>query len=429
MTRMQRRVLVTSVVVIAGGGIAWAAFSRRGDARDEQAPGGVASGSMAGMEMSTGGNGSVTLSGDQMRKFSVALGTVERRMLEDAVRTVGSVTLDETRVTQVAPRIGGFIERLYVDFTGQPVRRGQPLLDIYSPELLAAQQELLLAAQLEANIGQSSVPGVPANTTNLVAAARRRFALWDVSDAQVNEVLRTGRTRRTMTLFAPASGIVTEKKVVRGQSVVPGEHMYTIVDLSHVWVEAEIREADIARVRVGSGADVEVTGLPGRTFKGRVEYVASTVQGDSRTVRARVAVANGEGVLKPGMYATVRLLTPTRMALTVPSSAILRTGERALVFVDMGGGKLMPHEIEAGRVAGDYTEVLSGVEAGQRVVTSAQFLLDSESNLAEIMKGMLGMGSGGGGKPASDAAGMSDKGADLKGMPGMSQPASSPKPR
>ncbi len=429
MTVMQRRVLIAGVILIAGGGIAWAVFSSRGDARGEQAPGGAASGGMAGMDMSGGGNGSVTLSGDQMRTFSVALGIVERRMLEDAVRTVGSVTIDETRVAQVATRVGGFIERLYVDFTGQPVRRGQPLLDIYSPELLAAQQELLLAAQLEANIGHSPVPGVPVNATNLVAAAKRRFALWDVSDAQVNEVLRTGRTRRTMTLFAPSSGIVTEKKVVRGQSVVPGEHMYTIVDLSRVWVEAEIREADIARVRVGSGADVEVTGIPGRTFKGRVEYVAPMVQGDSRTVRARVAVANTAGLLKPGMYATVRLLTPTRMALTVPSSAILHTGERALVFVDMGGGKLMPHEIESGRVAGDYTEVLSGVDAGQRVVTSAQFLLDSESNLAEIMKGMLGMGSGRGGKPASDAAGMSDKGADMKGMPGMAPSASSPKPR
>ncbi|MGH7719821.1 MAG: efflux RND transporter periplasmic adaptor subunit [Gemmatimonadaceae bacterium] len=385
---------------------------------------------MSGMsDMSMGDDGSVTLAADQIRTFGVTFGTVAMRTLENNVRTVGVVALDETRVVQVASKIGGFVELLYADFTGQPVRSGQPLLELYSPDFLSGQQELLLAAQLEESLGRSGIPGVPSNATNLVAAAKRRFALWDVSEAQVDEVLRTGRTRRTMTMYAPASGIVTEKRVVRGQSVMPGEQLYTIADLSRVWVETQLREVDMASVRVGSEADIEFAGFPGRPFKGRVEYVYPTVEREARTVRARVVVTNTDGLVKPGMYATVRLSTPARMALTVPTSAVVRTGERTLVFVDMGEGQLMPHEVELGRAGGDYTEVLAGVELGQRAVTSAQFLIDSESNLAEVMRSMIGSGMGG---DTSDMAGMEmggaemkDKGADMRGMPGM-KPSSPP---
>jgi len=334
---------------------------------------------------------------------------VEHRTLESVTRAVGIVAFDETRISRVVPRVGGFVERLHVDFTGQPVRRGQPLLELYSPELVAAQQELLLAAQLQRSVGSGAIPGFPSDTTNLVAAARRRFALWDISDAQVEEILRTGRVRRTLTLHAPASGIVVEKTVVSGQSVMPGEHLYTIVDLSRVWVEAELRDADAAKVRVGSTAAIEIAGLPGRPVEGRVEYVYPTMQAEARTIRARVAVANAGGVLKPGMYATVRLSTPGGTVLAVPTSAIVRTGERAIVFVDMGGGALMTHEVTLGHTAGGFTEVLGGLGAGSRVVTSAQFLIDSESNLAEVMRAMMGQ------------MGTSDMG-QLQDMPGMGTP-------
>lgn len=427
----RRKGLLAAAVVLALAAAAWAVAAGRDGGRAVK---GESGGQMPGMAgMSGGGDGSVTLTADQIRTFGVTFGRVEMRTLESEVRAVGAVALDETRVTQVAPKVGGFVERLYVDFTGQRVRRGQPLLEIYSPELLAAQQELLLAAQLEESLGRSAGPGVPANTTDLVAAARRRFALWDVSEAQVDEILRTGRTRRTMTMYAPASGVVTEKKVVRGQSVVPGEQLYTIADLSRVWVETQLREADAASVRVGSAAAIEFPGLPGRQFKGRVEYVYPTVESEARTVRARVAVANTNALLKPGMYATVRLSTPSRPALTAPTSAVMHTGERAIVFADMGGGQLMPHEVELGRVAGDYTEVLAGVDAGQRVVTSAQFLLDSESNLGEIMRSMIGSGMGGdtSDMPGMDMGGpgMNDKGADMRNMPGMTPPRSLTPPR
>jgi membrane fusion protein, copper/silver efflux system len=362
---------------------------------------------MEGMDMPA--DRSVRLTADQMRQFGVTFGSVEERRLEREVRAAGAVTVDETRVTDVAPKFSGFAERLYVDFTGQSVRRGQPLADVYSPELLAAQQELIAARALERTIGESSVPGIPGQSTDLVGAARRRLELWGVSEGQIENVLRSGRPTRTVTLYAPASGIVTAKNVVRGQAFESGQTLYTIVDLSQLWVDAELREADAGAVRVGSGADLELAAQPGRTLKGRVDYIYPTLDTTARTIRARIVVANDERLLKPGMYATVRMTTPSRMALTIPSSAVLRTGDRSIAFVDMGRGAILPVEIEIGLVAGEFTEVLAGLEIGQRVVTSAQFLLDSESNLAEVMRAMMGqMG-------AQDARNMD--------MPGMPMPA------
>lgn len=394
----------------------WALTGRSGD-EEEKLPKKMSSGAMAGMEgmegmdMSTGG--SVKLTANQIQEFGITFATVEQRTLEDEVRTVGIVNFDETRMAQVTPKFGGFVERLYVDFTGKPVRRGQPLLEIYSPELVSAQEELLLASRLDRSLGESTVPGVPGGSPNMSVAARRRLRLWDISEAQINEILRTGRTRRTLTLHSPVSGIVTEKKVLRGQAVQPGEQLYTIADLSEVWIEAELREADAGTVTEGTPATVEFAAFPGRPLAGRVEYVYPTLQQEARTMKARIAVPNPDGRLKPGMYATVRLRASSRTAITAPSSAVVQTGERAMVFVDMGGGKLMPHDVEIGRTAGDYTEILSGVEPGQRVVTSAQFLLDSESNLAEVMRGMAGMG---GSMEGMDMDGMDMSGGSMKGM-------------
>jgi Cu(I)/Ag(I) efflux system membrane fusion protein len=386
---------------------------------------------MAGMNMARGG--AVTFTADQIRQFGVTFGSVEVRPLTSETRTTGVVMVDETAVTQVVPKFGGFVERLHVNFTGQPVRRGDALLDIYSPELVAAQQELLLAGQLQREIGRSVVPGMPAGTTDLVDAARRRLRLWDISDAQINEVLRSGKARRSLTLYAPSSGTVMDKKVVEGQSVQTGEHLYTITDLSKVWVEIQLREVDAATIRVGTRTAIELASLPGRPFDGRIAYIYPTLDSVSRTIRARVVAENTNAMLKPGMYATARLATRKRSALTVPNAAILRTGDRNVVFVDMGGGQLMPHDVEFGAVAGEYTEVLSGLEPGQRVVTSAQFLLDSESNLGEVMRAMMGqMSSGDVGRTGKMSnmpgmAPMNDKGADMRGMPGMKTPPSSPK--
>lgn len=343
---------------------------------------------MPGMSMNSGG--SVRLTSDQIRQFGITFGTVEQHTLEGTVRTVGTVTVDESRLSQVVPRFAGFVERLFVDKTGQRVGRGQALMEVYSPELLAAQQELLVAADLEKSIGQSAVPGVPAVPANLVAAARRRLEFAGISQAQIDEVMRTGQPRRALTLYAPESGVVLEKNVVRGQAINPGQMLYTIADLRVVWIEVALREGDAATVREGSGADAVFEALPGQPYKGRVTYIYPMLDSVARTVRARVEVANTAGRLKPGMYATVTLTTPSRTVLAVPTNALVRTGERTLVFVEMGAGELMPHTVQVGRTAGEFTEVLSGVERGHRVVTSAQFLLDSESNLAEVMRSLMG---------------------------------------
>ncbi|MES2358735.1 MAG: efflux RND transporter periplasmic adaptor subunit [Gemmatimonadota bacterium] len=390
---------------------------------------GARGGSMAGAaRMNVTANGSVTLTASQIHQFGVTFGTAEVRPLTSETRTTGTVTFDETKMAQIAPKFGGFVDRLYVNSTGQQVRRGQPVLDIYSPELLAAEQELLLAGQVDRSIGKSSVPGIPTGQTDLADASRRRLQLWDISDAQIDQILRTGRVRRTLTLYAPVSGIVVEKKVLQGQAVTSGEELYTIADLSDVWVDAQLREVDAANVRVGSPADIVFTGLPRHSYKGRVAYVYPTLQPEARTITARIVVPNTAGVLKPGMYATVRLSTPSRSALTVPNSAILQTGDRNIVFIDMGNGILMPHDVELGRVAGEHTEILSGLEAGQRVVTSAQFLLDSESNLGDVIKSMIGnMGSGD--KAMQNMPGLNDKGANVNGTPGLQMPPDPPRPR
>ncbi len=394
----RRRWPAVLAVLLVLGAIATAVWLGLHRDRGATAAGAGGSGTQ-GMEgmggMSPTDSGAVRLSADQIRQFGVTFGTVEMRPLVTAVRTTGTVVPDETRVVQVAPKFGGFAERLYVDFTGQSVRRGQPLLEVYSPELVAAEEELLVAGRLDREMGRSAVPGMPADTGGLLASAKRRLQLWDVSDAQIAEILRTGRVRRTLTFFAPATGVVIDKRVVQGQSFAPGERLYTLADLRTVWVEAQLREVDAAAVRVGSPAEVEVTGLPGRVVTGRVQFVYPVLDSVARAIRARIVVPNPDGLLKPGMYATVRLATPTRSALTVPTSAVLRTGERDLVFVAADDGELQPREIELGRTAGDETEVLAGLVAGQRVVTSAQFLLDSESNLAEVMKAMVGQTSSG----------------------------------
>ena len=399
--------------IVAIGIIAWIALARRSGragvgstTRTSATTAGAAMPGMPGMDMSgTARGGTLTLTASQRRQFGVTFGTAEMRTLTSETRATGIVTVDETRVTQVAPKFGGFVERLYVNATGQRVGRGQPLLEVYSPELVAAQQELLAAGQLEREIGRSAVPGVPGSTSDLVAAAKRRLQLWDISNAQIAEVLRTGRPRRALTLFSPASGVVLEKRVVQGQAIAAGESLYTIADLSGVWIDVQLRGIDAEAVRPGTAAEIQLAGLPGPWRIGRVSYVYPTIDTTSRALRARVVVANADGALKPGMYATVRLSTPRRSALTVPSTAVLRGGDRDVVFVDVGDGSLLPREVEIGGSAGALTEILGGLEPGQRVVTSAQFLLDSESNLGEVMKSMIAQ------MPAGD------NGAGMRGMP------------
>ncbi len=344
---------------------------------------------MSGMGIGGPANGSVQLTAGDVTTFGITFGTAEDRTLMRKIRTVGAVGFDETRMTYVAPKFGGWAERLHVDFTGQRVRKGQPLLDVYSPELVTAQEEVLLAAGMAARVGDSRVDGVGDGARDLLASARRRLSYWDVREEDIDGLLDSGEVHKTLTLYAPASGVVMEKHVLQGQAFQAGTNLYMIADLSEVWIDAEVFESDVALVREGMPVEITVDALPGRVLHGSVSYVYPTLQDRTRSMRARIQVPNPGGRLKPGMYATVTLSADLGRSLTVPTSAVLHTGNAAIAFVDMGAGQIMPHELRLGLSGEKYVQVLEGLEAGQRVVTSAQFLLDSESNLAEVMKSMM----------------------------------------
>jgi membrane fusion protein, copper/silver efflux system len=410
----RRRAIFIAVIAMLSVAVVAIALSGGDASRNKLTAGAPAQPGMDGMDMSS--PGAAVLSDDAIRTFGVTFGVVEEREMNAEVRAAGAVVVDETRTAQVAPRYSGFAERLVANYTGQRVRRGQVMLEAYSPEILAAQEELLLAERLS-RTASGALPGATGSAESLVAGARQRLRLSGVSDVEIDAVLRTGRPRRTVSVYAPISGVVTEKQVVQGQAFSAGQTLYAISDLSSVWIDAEVREADAASIRVGATASIELNALPGRPFSGRVAFIAPVLQDETRTVTARIALPNPEGLARPGMYATVRLGNAMHRSLTVPSAAVIDTGERHVVFVDLGNGRLAPREITPGRVAGPLTEVVSGLERGQRVVTSAQYLLDSESNLADVMRSMISQtGAAGMNMPAQKGPDLQEKGADMKGM-------------
>jgi Cu(I)/Ag(I) efflux system membrane fusion protein len=385
---MNRR---SRVVLVAGIVAAFSLASCSGDSASDGGNGMQGMEGMSGMEgmAGMGNDGSVRLTPDQIGTFGITFGSAEVRSLSREIRAVGIVEMDETRVAHVSPKFGGWAERLDVAFTGESVRAGQSLLEVYAPELIAAQEELLIARRMLDSAMGSNLQAAGGSAEEIYAAARRRLEYLDVSPSELDEILTSGEARRTLTVYAPASGIVTEKNIVLGQSFEPGQNLYVIADLSRVWVTAEIFEADFSLLREGLSTEVTVAGLPGRSFSGPIEYVYPTIGEQTRSLRARISLSNPRGELKPGMYATVGLTVSMGDALTVPASAVLYTGERAVTFVDMGDGSLTPQEVEVGMTGEDLIQVVSGLEPGQRVVTSAQFLLDSESNLAEVIRAMM----------------------------------------
>lgn len=353
------------------------------------------SGDMAGMDMGgmdMGGDGTVRIPPDMARSLGITLATAELGPMRHVIRTTGNVTFDERRLSMITPKIGGFVERLHVDFTGQAVRRGQPLLEIYSPELVAAQEELLSAVRLERQLAQSAAPGVAERTGGLVEAARRRLLLWDISPAQIQRIEQTGEVRRTMTLHAPFTGFVVEKAVQAGQAVQPGQALYRLADLSRVWVEADVYEQDLRHARLGEPVEVEIGALPGERFVGRISYVHPEVQPATRTGRVRIELANPTGQIRPGMFATVHMDVPgAERAVLVPRDAVMRTGTRDLVFVQQSPGVYETREVQVGAAANGRVQILAGLLAGDRVVARANFILDAESRLMETMMGQPGM--------------------------------------
>ena len=335
----------------------------------------------------------VRLTAVQAQALGVTYTVVTRGPLSRSVRTVGQVVPAEPNLAEITPKVDGFVDRLFVDATGVQVRRGEPLLALYSPMLVSAQEELLTALHLAQTI-DSTAPEAWRNAQDLVAAARRRLAYWDISEEQIERLERTGEVTKTLTLVAPFDGVVMEKMVVAGQSVMPGMKLYRLANLSTVWVEGEVFEQDLALIRVGAPVRVELTAYPGQTLTGRVAFVWPVVDEQSRTGKVRVALANAKGLIKPGMYATLLFdATVGRDALSLPAEAVVLTGERNLVFVVGKDGALEPRQVTLGARAGDRIQVLDGVAEGERVVASANFLVDAESRLTSGagMAGMPGM--------------------------------------
>ena len=333
----------------------------------------------------------VMLSSDEAQRIGVTYAAAAVTPLTREIRTVGQVTFDETRLRTISPKIDGWVERLHIDFTGQFVAAGTPLLALYSPMLVTAQEELLLAKKLSADVAEGS-DDARRSAQELLTSARRRLAYWDIPASDIAQIERTGEVQRALPLYAPIGGFVVEKNVLQGQRIMAGEALYKIADLSTVWVEGEVFEQDLSSVRLGLRAVAELEALAGEKFLGRITYVYPTLDPETRTVRVRVELPNSRLRLKPGMYATLRLTGDANAtALSVPRTAVLSTGERHLVFLKRADGMLEPRLVVIGMASGDRIEILRGLAAGDTVVASATFLVDAESNLGTALGGMGNM--------------------------------------
>lgn len=332
----------------------------------------------------------------------------EWRILDEPVTTTGRVVADERRTTQVTTKVDGWIERTFVDFEGQQVRKGRPLFTIYSPDLVATQQEYLLALRARRSFSRSEFESVRGSGDELVEVARRRLLLWDVTPAQIDEIERTGRALKNLTVHSPASGVVTERKAFPGTRVTPEMALYTLSDISTVWVIADVFESDLANIRVGTPA--EVTLPSGETRAARVTYVNPAVNPESRTAEVRLELPNPGLKILPGMYVNVTLKTKRDQQLVVPGDAVLDTGARKLVLVDQGGGQFVLREITTSGGGSDYSVVSSGLSGGERVARNIQFLVDSETELRQQVDRMF---------PEAGQAG-AGAGGSMQNMPGVS---------
>ncbi len=294
------------------------------------------------------------------------------------VRAVVRLAPDETRVRKINVKVEGFVEKLYADFVGKAVAKGQPLFSLYSPEFVSAQREYLLALRTQKALSGGALKQ---SGGDLLDSARRRLQLWDVPAEALEQLEKTGEVQKTLTLRSPLSGVITAKTVVEGSRVSPGEAPLEITDLSHLWAQAEVTESELARVKVGGAAELKINGGDGRAFPGRVAFVDAVLDPKTRTAKVRIEVANPRGELKPEMFGDAVLKTGNRKGLLVPLDAVLDSGTRKVVFVALGEGKFEPREVETGPASGDLVEVRKGLEAGDEVVTGAAFLVDSESRL------------------------------------------------
>ena len=343
---------------------------------------------MAGMNMAPG---TAMVSPQMQQLMGVRTAVVEARSLSKTIRAVGTVAYDESRVRQVYSKVDGWVDKLYVNATGAFVSKGQPLFSIYSPDLVATQSEYLMAKKHYENLAASSIPEVKTGASSLVAASKTRLALWDISEQQLRVLEQKGEAQRTLTIYSPYSGFVIKKDINEGMKVMGDRELYTIADLSSVWVNVDVYEGDIPFIKVGQRADIALSYSPGEPLKGRVSYIYPYLDEKTRTVKVRLEHPNPGYKLKPEMYVNAEIKIPGGTQLSIPEEAVLDSGTRKIVFVDKGDGHFEAKEVKVGTRMEGFYQVVSGLKAGDKIAASSAFLLDSESRLAEAMGAMAGM--------------------------------------
>jgi Cu(I)/Ag(I) efflux system membrane fusion protein/cobalt-zinc-cadmium efflux system membrane fusion protein len=351
--------------------------------------------------------GVIAVSPQTVQSMGVRTAKVEVRPLTHDTWAVGLVTFNERNLAIVNTKVTGWVERLYINATGDPVRKGQPLLSIYSPDLVSAQDEYLLALRNLKNLEKSPYPEMADGAKRLAAASRRRLEYFDISAGQIETLKNTGRVKKHLVLASPARGIVTKRMVTQGQMVQAGMPLLEVADLATIWVDADIYQYELPWIKLGQKVEMSLQYLPGETFPGQIEYIYPYLKDITRTARVRLRFPNPQLKLKPEMFSQVQIKSPvTKDAVVVPTEAVMDTGLKQHVFIALGGGKFEPREVKLGVFGNgnNYREVLSGLKGGEEIVTSAQFLLDSESRFREAIQMMLAPQQPEKGKEAAPAA-------------------------
>jgi RND family efflux transporter MFP subunit len=332
-------------------------------------------------------DGMIKVTPERQRELGVRTTQVEDKTISRTLRTSGQVVQDETRISHVHVKTPGWIENVFVDFVGQQVKRGQPLFTMYSPDLLATQEEYLIAKRGQKSLGDSPYKEVAQDSQSLLDSARQRLALWDLTDAQIKKLDETGQVNKTITFYSPESGFITDRKAFPHTSVTPDTELYTIADLSHVWVTADVYESELPYVKVGQPATIKLTFVSGKTFNGRITYNYPTLDPQTHTAKVRIDVPNQGLTLKPNMFADVSLQVNYGKHMVVPSEAVLDSGTKQTVFVVHEDGKFEPREVNVGPTVDGQTIIEFGLEKGETIVSSGNFLLDSESRMKFADKG------------------------------------------
>jgi RND family efflux transporter MFP subunit len=323
----------------------------------------------------------VQISPQRLQSIGVKHGRVERKTVDDEIRTAGNVAADETHLAYVQVRFSGYIQKVFADATYQHVTKGQPLFTVYSPDLAATEREYVVARQNQKQVVHSSIPGVASGAASLLDAAVDRLKQWQVPDSEIARLESTGEVQQELEIDSPVSGYITERHAFPSTAVQPDMRLYAIADLSTVWVNAQVFQSDLARVKVDAPAAITLDTYPGRTLNGRVDFVYPDVDMTTRTARVRIILDNPDGTLSPGMFVRVALKMPMGAQLVIPASGVLQSGNRQIIFVDHGNGYLEPREVQLGARIGDDFVVLKGLREGEQIITSANFLIDSESQL------------------------------------------------